>query len=508
VAPALSAPSRRRAGVSLHLTSLPGPRGIGELGAPAYRFMDWMEAHRLSVWQFLPIGPTGFGNSPYQPLSVFAGNPLLIDLDLLVEWELLGRSELADDDPDEGPAVDYARVQARKLPLLARAAERLCRSTDSLLAREFDAFCQRHGANWLDVYSAFEVLKAEHGGRAWPLWPDHDRACRPGALGDTMRGRETEWHRARAVQFMFARQWRQLREAAERRGIVLLGDMPIYMALDCAEAWANPELLALDDQFRPCEVAGVPPDYFSADGQLWGNPVYRWALHAADGFRWWTARLGHALEAVDMVRLDHFRGFDAFWTIPYGAATARDGHWEPGPGRKLFDAFESAFGRVPCVAEDLGLITESVTALRKAYDLPGMQVLQFLVDQAHFDACAIEEDCVCYTGTHDNDTVIGWYSGSAGHLVGAELERLQSTVRRNVEGAGESINKAMIYLCFKTRARMAIAPLQDFLGLDSSARLNTPGQPAGNWRWRATDAGLGDSPTAYLGSLVTEAERQ
>jgi len=470
--------------------------------------MDWMEAHGLSVWQFLPIGPTGFGNSPYQPLSVFAGNPLLIDLDLLVEWELLARSDLDDGDPDEGPAVDYARVQARKMPLLELAAKRLSHSTDSVLTGEFEAFRATHGASWLDVYGAFAVLKASHGGRAWPTWPDEQRALRPDSLARTMRGREAEWQRARAVQYLFARQWRNLRTAAQRRGIVLLGDMPIYMALDCAEAWAHPELLALDEQFRPIEVAGVPPDYFSADGQLWGNPVYRWDRHAEDGFRWWQARLGHALEAVDIIRLDHFRGFDAYWAIPYGAPTARDGHWEPGPGRLLFDALAAAFGRVPCVAEDLGLITESVAALRKAYDLPGMQVLQFLVDQDGFDPSMIEEDCVCYTGTHDNDTSVGWFSGSAGHVVGDALERLQSNVRRNVEGTEESINKAMISFCFRTRARMAVAPVQDVLGLDSSARLNTPGQPEGNWCWRVTDAGLADSPTDYLGRLVAEAGRR
>jgi 4-alpha-glucanotransferase len=254
-------------------------------------------------------------------------------------------------------------------------------------------------------------------------------------------------------------------------------------------------------------VAGVPPDYFSAAGQLWGNPVYRWDAHAADDFRWWIARLEHVLERADLVRLDHFRGFEAYWSVPHGAATAREGRWHEGPGSRLFDAIRSAFGRVPCVAEDLGVITESVTALRRAYALPGMQVLQFLVDQLDFDRDAIEEDCVCYTGTHDNDTTVGWYAGSDGRITGAELEDLRSAVAQNVENAGESIYKAMINLCFNTKSRIAIATLQDYLGLDSRARLNTPGQSGGNWLWRVTDAELEGAEHDWIGQYAGAADR-
>jgi 4-alpha-glucanotransferase len=245
----------------------------------------------------------------------------------------------------------------------------------------------------------------------------------------------------------------------------------------------------LDDGLWPVEVAGVPPDYFSADGQLWGNPVYRWQAHAADGFAWWTERLRHALDNVDVVRLDHFRAFDEFWSIPYGAPTARDGRWRPGPRGALFDALRDALGSAPFVAEDLGLITESVTALRKAYALPGMQVLQFLVDQPDFDIGSIEEDCICYTGTHDNDTTVGWFAANGG-FAGQDGEAWQANVSRNVENTEQGIHKALLLLCFSSSARTAIAPLQDYLGLDSRARLNTPGQALGNWQWRATEAAL------------------
>lgn len=493
---------QRRAGVLLHLTSLPGPGGIGSLGEPAVRFLDWMQEHGLGVWQFLPTGPTGFGNSPYQPLSVFAGNPLLIDLPTLVDWELLRSVEAGTGQGQESGPIDFARVVALRQPLLELAAERLLHGSDLGLARELDEFCAAQGVTWLNDFAAFIVLKSQLGQTAWPVWNSPLRRHANGAVAHCRRSYRAEWERARAIQFLYARQWRTLREQAARRGILLFGDVPIYMALDCAEAWARPELLELDADLQPRAVAGVPPDYFSADGQLWGNPVYRWEVHAADGFAWWIARLRHALAAADLVRIDHFRGFDAWWSVPRGAATAREGRWVPGPGRALFDALATALGRVACVAEDLGIITESVTALRKAYALPGMQVLQFLVDQPGFDREAIEEDCACYTGTHDNDTTAGWFAGSNGRIAGEALAALQDSVTRNVSGAVESIHKAMINLCFSTRARLAIAPLQDYLGLGSEARLNTPGEPEGNWSWRLEDAVLERAKTSWILPLV------
>lgn len=500
MAPAAALPNRRRAGVCLHLTSLPGPRGIGELGAHARQFMDWMQAHDLTVWQFLPTGPTGYGNSPYQPLSVFAGNPLLVDLDALVEWGLLDRDELSGFGHLPAEQVDYDRVGASKMPLLSRAATRFGELRDNLLTAEFESFCATNGQVWLDDYAAFSHLRSAHALAAWPEWTRTDEAERRKLVAELQRHAAADLQRTKVVQFFFQRQWRDLRVEARRRGIVLFGDVPIYMALDCAEAWAQPDLLELNDDLWPAQVAGVPPDYFSADGQLWGNPVYRWEVHAADGFRWWVARLQHALDNADIVRLDHFRAFDEYWSIPYGAMTAREGRWRPGPRGALFDALSDALGSAPFVAEDLGLITESVTALRKAYGLPGMQVLQFLVDQPDFDVESIEEDCVCYTGTHDNDTTVGWFAANGAHA-GDQGEAWQASVARNVEDAVQGIHKALLLLCFNSAARMAIAPLQDYLGLDSRARLNTPGQALGNWQWRAAAADLdraGDDIGAWV----------
>jgi 4-alpha-glucanotransferase len=443
-----------------------------------------MQGAGLSVWQFLPTGPTGFGNSPYQPLSVFAGNPLLIDLDELVEWGLLRPGEASLRLPGSAQRVDYDRVAAAKGPLLRQAAARFEALRDSVLTAEFDAFQAMNDAVWLDDFAAFAVLKQRNGERAWPEWPGTDRQHRPGLAAELTGDDREQFRTAKLMQFFFARQWSALRDEAHRRGIVLFGDVPIYMALDCAEAWARPELLLLDQDYRPIELAGVPPDYFSADGQLWGNPIYCWERHAAEGYSWWIARLRQALATADLVRLDHFRGFDAYWSVPQGASTAREGSWKSGPGAGLFEALAGALGRVPFVAEDLGMITDSVIALRRAYALPGMQVLQFLVDKPDFELAAIEEDCVCYTGTHDNDTTVGWFTGSDGRLAGAALEQLQQIVCQNLDNTEQSIYKAMIKLCFKSQARLAMAPLQDYLGLDSQARLNTPGQGEGNWLWR------------------------
>jgi 4-alpha-glucanotransferase len=499
--------NRRRAGVCLHLTSLPGPHGIGELGSAAFSFLDWMQAHGLSVWQFLPTGPTGYGNSPYQPISIYAGNPLLIDLRKLFEWGLLRPQELAEYPKLPSGQVEFAAVVEAKMPLLTVAARRFSERADSALADDYEAFCARSDAGWLDDFAAFLLLKARHAQLAWPDWNPEFRRHRQGLAQEVASEEPERFEQIKRIQFFFARQWAEFHAEATRRGIVLFGDVPIYMALDCAEAWSDPSLLMLDEQGRPLEVAGVPPDYFSADGQLWGNPTYRWDAHAADGYRWWVSRLGHALARADLLRLDHFRGFEAYWAVPHGADSAREGQWKPGPGEALFDALEAALGSVPIVAEDLGVITEPVVELRKAYALPGMQVLQFLVDQMDFDTDIIDEDCVCYTGTHDNDTTAGWFAGTDGRLAPDALAQFQSIVRQNLGNPQESIHKSLISLCFSTKARLAIAPMQDYLGLGSEARLNTPGKPDGNWRWRTTAAELAESDGDYIGDLVARTGR-
>ncbi|MDX1561572.1 MAG: 4-alpha-glucanotransferase, partial [Gammaproteobacteria bacterium] len=445
------------------------------------------------------------GHSPYQPLSVFAGNPLLIDLGDLVELELLRAEDLgASDRLGDRGSVDSRAVGAVKLPLLELAADRFAEAGDAELEKEYERFCADNDRTWLDAFAAFCLLKSQHGSAPWSDWGIDFRTLDIPNLAERQPKR---WQRIKRIQFLFARQWRALRAEAAARDIVLFGDVPIYMSLDCAEAWAHPDLLNLDANGAPLDVAGVPPDYFSADGQLWGNPTYRWDAHAADGYRWWVARLTHALEQADLVRLDHFRAFESYWSVPADAETARDGQWRAGPGRALFDALRDAIGSAPLVAEDLGLITDEVRALRQVLGLPGMQVLQFLVDQPQFSIEWIEENCICYTGTHDNDTSEGWYAGSGGAMAGDALARWQETVRQNLDQVEQGIHKAMISLAFRSRARIAIAPLQDYFGLGSAARFNTPGTARGNWRWRTTEAELNRADTRYIEDFAAASHR-
>jgi 4-alpha-glucanotransferase len=466
-----------------------------------------MAANGLSVWQFLPTGPTGYGNSPYQPLSVFAGNPLLIDLDGLAELGLLCAHELQEYPELPDDQVDFARVILAKLDYLDRAAERFPDLADTTLADEYAAFLDSHDAVWLHDYALYQALKRGHGQSMWADWVDEYRARDARALEDLAESARPEIDRIKLGQFFFFRQWQGLRAYAADKGVLLFGDLPIYMAFDCAEAWSRPELLHLDAEGRPTAVAGVPPDYFSADGQRWGNPLYRWEAHEAEGFAWWIRRLRHSLELADLVRLDHFRGFEAYWSIPADAPTAREGQWLPGPGERFFAAIRAALGDLPIVAEDLGVITEAVTALRRRFGLPGMEVLQFLADQPGFEPGAIAEDCACYTGTHDNDTTLGWFGGSGGRLAGDELARFQAAVLANTGGAPQNVHKDMIRMAFESRAILAIAPMQDFLGLGSEARLNTPGESVGNWRWRLTQAQLDESDWSELRHLAARTAR-
>lgn len=498
---------QRRAGVCLHVSSLPGRWGIGDIGAGARAFIDWMHASDLAVWQFLPIGPTGFGNSPYQLLSVYAGNPLFIDLELLYEHGLLKSAELAEYPVLPQDRVDYARVIATRRPYLAKAAERFDTRANPAIAAEFEAFLEIHDALWLDDYALYTTLKDRYGQVAWGEWSGPHRRRDAAALDAWRRTERAALDRVKRIQFLFFHQWGLLRDYADEKGVSLFGDLPIYLALDCAEAWARPDLLYLDADGDPIEVAGVPPDYFSADGQYWGSPLYRWDVHEADGFAWWIARLRHVLGTCDLVRLDHFRGFEAYWAIPSSARTAREGRWIPGPGHKFFDAVGSAFGTIPVVAEDLGMITESVTALRKDYGIPGMQVLQFLVDQEGFALDAIDEDCVCYTGTHDNDTTVGWFE-SAGELPGESPERWQARVLENVGGTRENIHMSMISQAFSSRARLAIAPMQDYLGLGSDTRMNRPGQHGHHWRWRLAPSALAGPASAEIRAMIERSGRK
>ncbi len=499
---------QREAGVCLHLTSLPGPYGIGVLGAPALQFIDIMDAIGLRVWQFLPTGPTGFGDSPYQTTSVFAGNPLLVDVNSLREQGLVTPAELEQLEAFAPDRVDFDRLIPLKMQLLARAGERFLREADSESRAARDAFVAANDGRWLHDYALFDVLKTMHQQRAWIEWERTYALRDPEAMRTLEEAAQLQIDTVKTVQYLFFRQWEVLKGYAASKRIRLMGDMPIYVSLDSADAWARPELFSLDAEGTPTEVAGVPPDYFSANGQLWGNPLYRWERHAADGYAWWISRLAHAMRLADLVRLDHFRGFEAYWAVPADAVTARGGEWREGPGAPLFDALSAALGELPLIAEDLGVITAAVDALRERFGLPGMKVLQFMVGDETFDQASIPENCVCYTGTHDNDTTVGWFRGGPGDVrTPEEVERMQANVLRHSDGRAETVHTDLVRLAFSTPAALAIAPIQDFLGLGSSARLNTPGTTAGNWRWRLMGTELTPHFCASIRRLVTESGR-
>lgn len=499
----------RRAGVGLHLTSLPCEHGIGDMGDCAMTFIDSLVEMDLGVWQFLPLGPTAYGDSPYQPLSAFAGNANLIALEPLRRLGLLQASELEplSELPDD--FVDYGRLIPLKRALLAKAAERFSERAGNGLVAEYEDFLQRSNDLWLNDYALFRVLKTAHGERPWPEWDTGFVRREQAALRKARERFRKQIEATRVTQFLFDRQWRALRAYATERNICLFGDMPIYIALDSADAWAHPEMLLIDRDGRPSHVAGVPPDYFSEDGQLWGNPLYDWSYHEQTGFQWWIERTRHAAAQSHLVRIDHFRGFEAFWSIPFGSKNARNGEWVPGPGDALFVALENALGQLPIVAEDLGVITPEVDALRENHGIPGMVVLQFEVGDPAFDLDAIAENSVCYTGTHDNDTTVGWFCGNGDDTRSAEeIESTRANALKRTGGEAETIHRDMIRLAFASRSSIAIAPMQDFLGLGSAARLNRPGTTLNNWRWRMPPEGLPPGLVASVRELVQATSRQ
>jgi 4-alpha-glucanotransferase len=469
----------------MHLSSLPGAFGIGEIGNNGLRFIDTLAATGLGVWQFLPTGPTAYGDSPYQSSSNYAGNPLLIDLAALRDQGLVTDAELAVFESLPQDTVDFGELIPRKMQLLARAAERFAATATQIQRFAREEFVAVHDRHWLHDYALYEVLKAMHQQRAWCEWDRAYATRNPNALRTIEEAARIQIDSIKSIQFIFFEQWRKLRDYATDKGVRLMGDLPIYVALDSADAWARPDLFCLRRDGTPTEFAGVPPDYFSADGQRWGNPLYQWDRHAADGYQWWISRIRHAITMVDLIRLDHFRGFEAYWAVPAAADTAREGEWRPGPGADLFNALQHALGRLPIVAEDLGVITPEVDALRERFGFPGMKVLQFMVVEEQFDAECIPRDCVCYTGTHDNDTTLGWFhNGLRAIYPPAKARRVQAAVLRHTKGHAATIHEDLIRLAFSTKASLAMAPMQDYLGLGSMARMNTPGTPNDNWRWR------------------------
>ncbi len=507
-----ASPTSRRSGLLLHPTSLPGPFGIGDLGPRAWAFADFLASAGQRVWQVLPLGPTGYGDSPYQALGAFAGNPLLISPERLAEERLLTHDELAAARSGGPGPVRYGELILARQALLRQVADRFASRATPELRRDLEAF-RAARAGWLPDLALFLALKAAHRGVPWPEWTPELAGRDPGALARAAQRHGAEVEAQVITQFLFDRQWRALRARCHERGIALMGDLPIYVAHDSAEVWARRELFQLDPRGLPTAVAGVPPDYFSATGQLWGNPLYRWDDRFDACAAFFVERTRAALAWVDEVRLDHFRGFEAYWAIPAGEPTAAGGAWIPGPGARLFERLRGELGQLPFVAENLGVITPPVEALRRGFSLPGMAILQFAFgtdDQAlSFRPHRYGRDLVAYTGTHDNDTVAGWWSGQAGHSTrtAAEVEAEKALARRYLDTDGRDMPWVMIRALQASVAGTVIAPVQDLLGLGSEARMNRPGTADGNWRWRLRDQQLGPALADRLGGLSALYER-
>jgi 4-alpha-glucanotransferase len=502
----------RSSGILLHPTSLPGAYGIGELGTEAHQFLDFLRDSGQRIWQVLPLGPTGYGDSPYQCFSAFAGNPLLISLDALVERGYLNSRQLNPRPQFPARHVDFGAVIAWKTPLL-REAFRAFQRSSSTEHEAFAAFCERHSA-WLDEFALFMALKEGHRNVAWSFWDASLALRKPEAIEHARNQMRDQIECNKFIQFEFERQWCDLKAHCARNGIRVMGDVPIYVALDSADVWANRDLFELDKSGGPTVVSGVPPDYFSATGQLWGNPIYRWDVHAKTGYAWWIARLHRSLEMLDMIRLDHFRGFEAYYEIPGGETTAVNGKWVKGPGPALFEALENALGKLPLVAENLGVITTEVEALRTRFGFPGMAILQFAFGKdpqaPDFKPHNYPHHLVAYTGTHDNDTVVGWWTSTPGTgsiRTAADVEEELEYARRYLNTDGREINWVMIHTLLASVADTVLYPLQDVLGVGSEGRMNLPGTSSGNWRWRFRQEELTPAMSARLKGLAETYER-
>ena len=467
----------RASGILLHPTSLPSRYGIGDLGPEAYRFIDFLHESGQSIWQVLPLGPTGYGDSPYQCFSAFAGNPLLISPDMLIEQGHLP-PEIKDTPVFSTERVDYGPVITYKMKLLRTAFEHWQSKSSDQEQTEFAAFCESK-SSWLDDYALFMSLKERHQGAAWHTWEKDIAARQAEALAYWKEALAEKIKYHKYLQHQFYKQWAALRQYAQQHGIRLVGDMPIFVAHDSADVWAHPDLFHLDSDGKPTVVAGVPPDIFSETGQLWGNPLYRWEHMAQTGYGWWVERFRAMLELVDIVRLDHFRGFEAYWEVPATAETAIHGRWVKGPGADFFLSLEQALGKLPIIAEDLGTITPEVEALRERFGFPGMRILQYAFEsdaQNQFLPHNYVRNCVAYTGTHDNDTIIGWFN--------SRTEQERQAVLDYFGTDGGDISWDCIRWLFASVADTVIVPLQDVLSLGPEARMNYPSRLGGNWSWR------------------------
>lgn len=493
----------RYSGVLAHPSSFPSPYGIGDFGPGAYEFIDYLTDAGQTLWQILPLGPTGFGDSPYQSFSSFAGQTLFISPDFLVKDGLLQEADVASPPVFSATSVDYGAAIVYKNTLYKLAYKNFSTHKFPELKKEFREFC-KESRFWLKDYALFMASKDAHQGRCWLEWDDEMTSPTASVKNEWIKNHKDQVTYYQFLQFLFFRQWKALKAYANQRGIRIIGDIPIFVSLDSVDVWANKSLFQLDSKGYPTQVAGVPPDYFSETGQLWGNPLYDWKKHKRTGYKWWIARIRHQLQLVDILRIDHFRGFSAYWAVPYGESTAIHGQWIKGPGADLFDAIETALGKdLPILAEDLGVITEDVEELRDAFHFPGMRVLQFAFDDPKDNIMMPHnhiENCVCYTGTHDNDTSKGWYLNAS--------KDSQKKAREYMNTGAADISWAFIRTALSSVAKYTIVPLQDILGLGSEGRMNLPGHPGGNWCWRYTSNQLDKDWQAYFKALTIRYHRE
>lgn len=502
----------RTSGVLLHPTSLPGEYGIGDLGRQAYEFVDFLEESKQHLWQLLPLGPTGFGDSPYQCLSAFAGNPLLISPEKLVDDCFLEEDDLKPVPKMTYEKVNFGKVIEFKTKLLKKAFENFKPTTDTILRADFLGFCQR-SQSWLDDYALFRVIKDEHGGQPWDRWEPALQRRDADALQSVSERLADKIEAEKFYQYLFFKQWTALKDYCGQRQISIVGDMPIFVAYDSSDVWTHPEYFKLNEGGQPTVVAGVPPDYFSATGQLWGNPLYDWDRMQLDDFKWWKERIQSALEMIDIIRIDHFRGFAACWEIPFGEKTAQKGRWVETPGREFFTSLMNSFSNLPIIVEDLGVITPDVEALRDDFGFPGMRILQmaFRSDSKNIDLPHnYVPNCVVYTGTHDNDTTVGWFNSKAGTgstRDAAQIEHERIQCKRYLRSTGKEIHWDFIEAAFASVASIALVPAQDLLGLGSKARMNLPASQEGNWTWRYKEGALDRSISQRLKELTDVYDR-
>ena len=497
----------RASGILLHPTSLPGNFGIGDLGDEAYRFVDFLADAKQTYWQVLPLGPTGYGDSPYQCFSAFAGNTHLISPQKLVEEGLLTEDEISQKPDFPAERIDFGAVYEWKNWILPKAYERFRMTTSVDLRGKFETFSQQNAA-WLDDYALYRAAKAAQNQKAWYEWSEPLRLRHENALNQAREVLQAEILAQKFYQFLFSWQWTELKKYANEKNIKIVGDIPIFVALDSADVWCNPREFKLNEDGSPKVIAGVPPDYFSTTGQLWGNPIYNWERMQAEGFRWWIERVRSTLKTVDVVRVDHFRGFAAAWEVPGGDTTAENGRWVNVPGKELFKTLQNALGELPVMAEDLGVITPDVEELRDSFGFPGMRILQFAFggDTANHDLPHnYIRNAVAYTGTHDNDTAVSWFNSQAGSgstRDDAQISREHDFCLEYLGCGAEEIHWNFIRAVWASTADTAMTPMQDLLGLGNEARMNLPASNAGNWQWRFRNDDLSDEIAARLRRLT------